>query len=315
MPNPEWAIAAKFLEGAKFEGSNDNATWTEIFTVDTKQVHSGWNYWAKPSGSTIMYQYIRFAHTNVSKCQLSELEMNGIIYSTLPITAGVNKQCDIVIKGPTDVTLTNAVTYSHAQTSTVTSLSPKFGPSVGGTVLTITGTNFGTTLSVTIDGITCDITANTATSITCTTGRRASIPNANSFVVVSDGNPVLVLSEPFNYIDRWSSQDTWGGESLPRAGDSVYVPKGMSLLVDVDSTPILDSIIVEGRIQFSDEKDMTIDAHYFIISGGEFVAGTETNRYQRKLTITLHGGFYDKQLPIFGNKVLGCRNCKFSLHG
>ena len=89
----------------------------------------------------------------------------------------------------------------------------------------------------------------------------------------------------------------------------------MSLLVDVDSTPILDSIIVEGRIQFSDEKDMTIDAHYFIISGGEFVAGTETNRYQRKLTITLHGGFYDKQLPIFGNKVLGCRNCKFSLHG
>lgn len=33
------------------------------------------------------------------------------------------------------------------------------------------------------------------------------------------------------------------------------------------------------------------------------------------MTITLHGGYYDKQLPIFGNKVLGCRNCKFSLHG
>jgi hypothetical protein len=48
----------------------------------------------------------------------------------------------------------------------------------------------------------------------------------------------------------------------------------MSLLVDVDSTPVLDSIIVEGRIQFSDEKPMTVDAHYFIIAGGEFVAGT-----------------------------------------
>jgi hypothetical protein len=33
------------------------------------------------------------------------------------------------------------------------------------------------------------------------------------------------------------------------------------------------------------------------------------------LSITLHGGYYAKQLPIFGNKVLGCLNCKFSLHG
>ncbi len=61
--------------------------------------------------------------------------------------------------------------------------------------------------------------------------------------------------------------------------------------------------------------DMTLDAHYFIINKGEFEAGTEANRYQHKLTITLHGGYYDKQLPIFGNKVLGCNNCKFSLHG
>ena len=119
--------------------------------------------------------------------------MNGIVYSTLEVTAGVDKQCNIVIKGPTDVTLTNAVTYSHTKTSTVTTLSPKFGPSVGGTVLTITGTNFGTPLSVTIDGVPCSITANSTTSITCTTGVRASIPNANSFIVISDGNPVLVV--------------------------------------------------------------------------------------------------------------------------
>jgi hypothetical protein len=46
--------------------------------------------------------------------------MNGIVYSTLSVTAGVDKQCDVVIKGPTDVTLANAVTYSHAQTSTIT---------------------------------------------------------------------------------------------------------------------------------------------------------------------------------------------------
>lgn len=29
----------------------------------------------------------------------------------------------------------------------------------------------------------------------------------------------------------------------------------------------------------------------------------------------MHGGHYDKQLPIFGNKVIGCLNCKFNLNG
>ena len=127
------------------------------------------------------------------------------------MTNGVDKQCNITIKGPTDINLPNAVTYSGTKTSTITTLSPKFGPSIGGTVVTITGTNFGTTLSVKIDGIDCAITANTSTSITCTTGVRASVPSANSFVVTSDGNPVLVQGQPFLYIDRWSSQDTWGG--------------------------------------------------------------------------------------------------------
>ena len=89
----------------------------------------------------------------------------------------------------------------------------------------------------------------------------------------------------------------------------------MTLVVDVDSTPILETVLVEGKIVFSDEKDMTIDAKYFIIIGGEFEAGTEEAPYQHNLLITLHGDLDDKQLPIFGNKVLGCQNCIFNLHG
>ncbi len=61
-------------------------------------------------------------------------------------------------------------------------------------MLTITGTNFGSNLIVTIDGINCPITISNSTSITCTTGRRSTIPSKNSFVIISDGNPVLVKS-------------------------------------------------------------------------------------------------------------------------
>ena len=125
---------------------------------------------------------------------------------------------------------------------------------------------------------------------------------------------VHLNTKPYLYVDRWSDDNTWGGDAAPIDGDSVYVPKGMTLLVD-QSTPLLYSIIIEGKIKFADESDMTVDAHYFVVFEGEFEAGTEAEPYQNKLTITLHGGYYDKQLPIFGNKVLGCRNCKFSMYG
>jgi hypothetical protein len=69
-------------------------------------------------------------------------------------------------------------------------------------------------------------------------------------------------------MDRWSSTATWGGEVPPRDGDTVYVPPGMTLLVD-QSTPFINAIIVEGgKIVFSDESDMTVDANYFIMIGG-----------------------------------------------
>jgi hypothetical protein len=60
---------------------------------------------------------------------------------------------------------------------------------------------------------------------------------------------------------------------------------------------------------------MTIDAYYIIVNEGEFVAGTQDKRYQHNLTITLHGQINDKQLPVFGNKVIACHNCIFNLHG
>ncbi len=31
---------------------------------------------------------------------------------------------------------------------------------------------------------------------------------------------------------RWSDAETWGGEVAPRAGDSVFVPKDQTLVID-----------------------------------------------------------------------------------
>lgn len=124
-----------------------------------------------------------------------------------------NTSCDVSLILPNQtLTTTSKVVYSAMLTSTINSISPAFGPSIGGTIINIHGSNFGNSLSLTIDGISCVIISSNSTDLSCTTGIRANPPsNGNSFLMISDGNPVILATEPFLYIDRWSAQSTWGG--------------------------------------------------------------------------------------------------------
>jgi hypothetical protein len=92
------------------------------------------------------------------------LQVIGIKYSTLSVTAGVDKVCDITITTGNKL-ISSGVTYAHAATSVVTSITPQFGPSTGGDVLHIVGTGFiaGSTITVTIDGIDCPVANHTDT--------------------------------------------------------------------------------------------------------------------------------------------------------
>lgn len=62
-------------------------------------------------------------------------------------------------------------------------------------------------------------------------------------------------------------------------GDSIQIPKGLHLLVDVDSTPILGAIDVEGSLIFPPNDDpnhvRTFDARYIMVYGGYLEIGTE----------------------------------------
>ena len=77
----------------------------------------------------------------------------------------------------------------------------------------------------------------------------------------------------------WSSNITWGGEFAPIEGDLVYIPKGLHLLVDIDETPILSAVVVEGSLIFPPSADPShvrrFNAYYVMVRGGYFEAGTE----------------------------------------
>ena len=108
--------------------------------------------------------------------------------------------------------------------------------------------------------------------------------------------------------------------SPPVDGESVVVPAGLKLIVDIDSSPELNMVLVDGgAIVFPSDSDpnhqRTFDAKIIMVRNGIFEAGTEEQPYTSKLTITLHGVKYDPNVPIYGNKVLGIRDSRLDLHG
>jgi len=167
-------------------------------------VHSGWNIWFNDFSTNSIYRYVRFRHNSTSRCQIAELQFTGQISSTLAVDLTKNTTCPVkIIMYNQTVTVTGTINYSPTVTSTVTSITPKFGPTAGGTSINIQGNNFGTSVSVSIDGINCIISSSNSTNIVCTTGIRTTPPtegNTFSYNFIKWRTSKMSLF----YIDRWS---------------------------------------------------------------------------------------------------------------
>lgn len=170
-----------------------------------------------------------------------------------------------------------------------------------------------------MDGINCTVRTATSTEVVCTTGKRPGIvPTSMRFRVDGYGN-CATQGNTFLYVNHWSEEDTWGGEFVPTEGDSIWVPKGLNLLYDVPSTPILNAVIVEGTFIFppkpNPNEEVTFDAHYIMVNRGTLEIGTEEFPYTNKLTITLYGQKEDPTIPLFGNKVIAVYKGTLDIHG
>lgn len=107
FPNPSWSIAYQFIKGGMIQVSNDNSTWTTIATID-QTVHAGWNSFM--ISNTNIYRYVRFLHSSVSKCNLAELELSGIIMSSVNVPSLTSFTSDVIFDdGLTTQTFTGAI--------------------------------------------------------------------------------------------------------------------------------------------------------------------------------------------------------------
>lgn len=192
---------------------------------------------------------------------------------------------------------------------------------LGSTTVTLTGENFSTnTAEIKFDNRTCTVQSATDTSIVCLTADKPYVPDT-PVTVISIENMGLVATQNlvFRYVSLWSDAETWGGDIPPILGESVAIPAGQHLLVDVDSTDELNAIIVEGSMIFAPDADpnhlRTFDANFIMVHHGYFELGTEEFPYTSKMQITMHATRFSPSFGIYGNKMIGCRYCQLSMHG
>jgi len=223
---------------------------------------------------------------------------------------------------PESPTILNSVEYVGSLTPALEEITPRFGNVVGGEEVTFTGTDFSEDISlytIIIDGINCPATAATTTSVTCTTGKRPGLVKTSLYIYIEGKGLVSLKEKVFIYANYWSADTTWGGEFAPMEGESVWIPEGLNLYVDVDRTPALNLVLVAGSLILAPDADPTHErffvANFIVVHGGTMEVGTAEYPYTSKITITMHGHVKDPYIPIYGNKVLAVRWGTLDMHG
>jgi hypothetical protein len=249
--------------------------------------------------------------------------------------------------------------YRLDKTPTLTSIFPLYGSTAGGTDVEVRGSGFGVAgmdadgrvdvahVTVTMERgfphpakVECAVLSATDSVIHCVTGAVSLRDGGWSVVVVNIqgvGDAVAVGSGgddggvSFQYIDKWSSRTTWGGNNPPEpcndwnddrdCKNSVWVPQGNYVMLD-RSPGRLYLLLIDGSLEFDPEggdsmdRSIEIDATYILVKGGGTLrAGTEAAPFQHRATITLFGHVRSLELPIFGAKTLAIAGGTLALHG
>ncbi|KAG1658049.1 hypothetical protein FOA52_004208 [Chlamydomonas sp. UWO 241] len=212
--------------------------------------------------------------------------------------------------------------YDASLSDSVTGVNTTRGSTMGGTHLRIEGSFVGPEADYSVllgpDGATCAVTAFTPTAIACVTSPPPVSHPAEPYRVNVDRAGVGYAAGEFtyHYVDLWSARTTWGGGPPPIQGDSVYIPTGVTILLDISPPPLI-LIVIDGVLTFDTNSgaDLWLRASYILVRTGNFSAGSPESPLLGRARITLTGVPSDVHLPQYGSKVLAVRDGWATLHG
>jgi cell migration-inducing and hyaluronan-binding protein len=112
----------------------------------------------------------------------------------------------------------------------------------------------------------------------------------------------------------WSNPKSWPDGKVPRAGDAVTIGKDKNIVLDV-SPGALRSLTIEGKLSFSNDKDLELKTEWIYLPGGELDIGSEAQPHTRMATITLTDNVKDENINTMGDRGIMLVKGTLSLHG
>ena len=171
------------------------------------------------SGATTGGTSVTITGTNLTGATvytLNGVALTGVSIGSTTITgttqAGSASLGDVVVT-TTGGTATDTNAWTYVAAPTVTSVNPTFGPITTAKSITVTGTNFSGTPTVTIGGVSCtSVSVSNSTTLTCTTPASA----AGSGAVVVGGG-----TSSATYYFLAGMLFDWNSDNAPHSGTNV----------------------------------------------------------------------------------------------
>lgn len=76
-----------------------------------------------------------------------------------------------------------------------------------------------------------------------------------------------------NNTRRWSNASSWDTGKIPLAGENVEIKSGWNMLYDLEESPIVNVLQINGRLTFEPAKDLHLRAKYVFVRAGELIIG------------------------------------------
>ncbi len=136
-----------------------------------------------------------------------------------------------------------------------------------------------------------------------------------AFVLVSADSVAAAQEQGSHAVKQelWSDPATWPDRKVPRAGDTVTIPRGKDVLLDV-SPPSLNGLQIDGKLSFSDNADLELTTEWITVRG-ELQIGTEAKPHTRKATITLTDNVPGQNQDGMGDRGIIIAGGTLDLHG
>lgn len=311
------------FSSAYIEGSNDGSTWTQLATLPSNLLFQWTNIYLNNSPNNSPYSFIRLVPN--ASTSISEIRYWGnVVYQTTDTTV----RCQVKITdNHNKVTVNNFnILYDLAKTYSISSVSPLSGPSVGGTSVTFelsSGNTVSASDNIIIsiygneveDNIVIGQNGDMATLEAITTAKNNMNYDPNSPLVIYIHSIGYVYSDIyFQYLDRWSDVNTWGGEFYPNNGETAFITNA-NIILDVPNINLNTLVIENGSLTVEDSQDYQFSANIILVRSGSLTIGTEDSPFQHNFVLTLKGERTDPVLPIFGNKALAVMEGHLDIHG